>query len=243
MDANRLSVAAALAAGAPPERAAELAAAAAERIPVQLSQRPVGAREVSAISYYGPAMGIFFVLFAVSFGARSFFDERIGGTLDRVVAAPVRPGTVLAGKAMSTFVYAVASLATMAVVTSLVFDADWGPAWAAGVLVLSFAVVVVALTALVISLSRTDRQADGISSVVVFGLVLLGGNFVYVWSAPEALRTLALMTPNGWVLRAFTDLASGTGASVVWVSVLVCLAFAAVAGGVAALLSRRAVQA
>ena len=64
-------------------------------------------------------------------------------------------------------------------------------------------------------------------------LALLGGNFVPISQAPALLRKLTLLTPNGWALRAFTDL--GTGArslSTVATAILVCLAFAAVTGGI-----------
>ncbi len=244
VNADRLSVRAALAAGAPVDDLPSLSAAVAgERIPTTVEPRPAGTKELTAISYYGPAMGIFFVLFAISFGAKSFFEERGSGTLDRVAAAPVRPGSVLMGKSLSTFVYALASLATMAVVTSAVFGADWGPAWAAAALVLAIALVVVGLTALVTAAARTDRQADGLSSVVVFALVLLGGNFVYVWASTPALQTLALLTPNGWVLRAFTDMAAGGDVTAAVVpAVLVCLAFAGASATLATVLFRRVLR-
>ena len=64
-------------------------------------------------------------------------------------------------------------------------------------------------------------------------LALLGGNFVPITFAPAVLRKLALLTPNGWALRAFTDL--GTGApnlSTVVTAIVVCLVFAAVTGGI-----------
>ena len=47
------------------------------------------------------------------------------------------------------------------------------------------------------------------------------------------LRKLALLTPNGWALHAFTDL--GTGAhslSTVTSAIVVCLVFAVVTGGI-----------
>ena len=48
-----------------------------------------------------------------------------------------------------------ASLGTVAVVTSLAFDAHWGPPLVVLVLILTLALTMVALTALVITLART----------------------------------------------------------------------------------------
>ena len=103
--------------------------------------------------------------------------------------------------------------------------------------------VLVALTALVTSLARTDRQADGLASIVTFGLVLLGGNFVVLATAPQIMRTLALGTPNGWALRGFTDLSTGASAFQATAQPgAAILAFTAVTALVALLLARQAVR-
>jgi ABC-2 type transport system permease protein len=64
---------------------------------------------------------------------------------------------------------------------------------------------------LVVTLAKTDEQADGYSSLVVFTLALLGGNFVYLAQLPEALQRVSLLTPNGWALRGFVDLVADGG--------------------------------
>lgn len=244
VDADRLSVATALAAGAPPSSAPSLAAASARlRQPVSTVNVLSGQRPVTAIGYYGPGMGIFFMLFAIGFGARGFFMERRGGTLDRIMAAPVPPWSMLVGKSLATFVYGVASLTTMCVVTTVAFGAYWGPPLAVAAIVVAMALTLVALTAAVTSLSRTERQADGLASIVTFGLVLLGGNFVVLAGAPAIVRTLALATPNGWALRGFTDLSTGASAWGATVPPVVAILLFAVAVGVLAVLgSRRAVR-
>ena len=240
LDAVRLSVATAVEAGAPHAQAAALADAASRiRPPETVVAQSASTRTIDAISYYAPGMGIFFMLFAISFGARGFFLERAGGTMERLVAAPITPGAVLLGKSLATFVYGVTSLGTVALFTSLVFGAYWGPLPAVVALVLALALVLVGLTALVIALARTERQAEGLSSLLVFGLVLLGGNFIFISAAPPLLRSLSLLTPNGWALRAFTDLAGGADWTAVVTPVLVLLAFAFATRGAAVALRRR----
>ncbi|MDF2143429.1 ABC transporter permease [Knoellia sp. p5-6-4] len=237
----RLSVATAVDAGAPHEHAAALAEA-ASRIPPpeSVAAQSASTRTIDAISYYAPGMGIFFMLFAISFGSRGYFLERAGGTMERLDAAPITSGAVLLGKSLATFVYGLASLGTVALFTSLVFGADWGPWPAVVALVVALSLVLVGLTALVIALARTERQAEGLSSILVFGLVLLGGNFIFISAAPPLLRSLSLLTPNGWALRAFTDLAGGADWTAVVTPVLVLLAFALATGGAAVALRRRA---
>ncbi len=242
IEAVQLSVQSAVRAGAPHASAGRLAEqAAASRLPEQTVTQAAGTRPLTGTSYYAPAMGIFFMFFAIGYGARGFFLERTRGTLDRLTAAPIGPGAILAGKSLATFAYGVASLGTVAVITSLLFDARWGPPLVVLALIVALALTMVALTALVITVARTERSADGFASMLVFGLVLLGGNFVFIGGAPPLVRTLALLTPNGWALRAFTDLAGGAAWTAAVVPLLAILGFALAAGAVAFALRRRVV--
>jgi ABC-2 type transport system permease protein len=179
-----------------------------------------------------------FVLFAIGFTAHSFFAEQRGGTLERITAAPIGRGRVLLGKSLAAFAYSVVSLSSLAVVSSLAFGAEWGPPIPAAALIVAMSAALVALTALVIAVSRTERQADGIAMMITFALLLLGGNFVLISQAPEMLRKLALLTPNGWALRGFTDLATGAAATSAVLPVLVILGMAALVGLLAGAIGR-----
>ncbi|WNZ06644.1 ABC transporter permease [Streptomyces sp. 11x1] len=210
VNADRLSVATAVAAGAPEADVPELAARAALlRLPEEVGAQGLSGDPLKVISYFGPSMGMFFVLFCVGFGARGYFVERQQGTLDRIAAAPVGRGALLLGKSLSTFVYSLAGLTTVTLVSWLAFDARWADPVGVAALSVAMAVCVVCLTALVISLVRTEEQAQGFASILVFALVLLGGNFVFAANTTPTIRTLALFTPNGWALRGFTDLGTG----------------------------------
>ena len=78
--------------------------------------------------------------------------------------------------------------------------------------------------------------------MLTFGLVLLGGNFVFVGGAPEIVRTLALFTPNGWALRAITDFSGGADWTAGVTPLLAILTFALGTGAVAFTLRRRVVN-
>ncbi|MDN3027813.1 ABC transporter permease [Streptomyces sp. S.PB5] len=239
VNADRLSVATAVAAGAPREDRAELAAEAALlRLPEQVRAQGLPDDPLKVISYFGPSMGMFFVLFTVGFGARGYFIEQQQGTLDRIAAAPVGRGALLIGKSLSTFVYSLAGLATVTLVSWLAFGARWADPVGVAALSTGMAVAVVCLTALVIALARTERQAEGLASVVVFALVLLGGNFVFA-SGTSLMRRLTLFTPNGWALRGFTDLGTGVrGWAAVGAPLLGIAAFCAAVAAVTALVLR-----
>jgi linearmycin/streptolysin S transport system permease protein len=246
--AAQLAVRTALDASGRPPTAAETRRlgerAAATRLPVQLVEGPVGGRTLEATSYFGPSMAIFFLFFTVSFGARSVLTERRQGTLRRLLATAAPPGGVLAGKALAAFVLGTASVLVMWLSTTLVFGADWGDPLAVVALTVSSVLSAIGITALVVTLARTDEQADGYSSLVVFVLALLGGNFVYLAQLPELLQRAALLTPNGWALRGFVDLvADGGGLATVAGPVAVTLTVGLVTGGLALYRARRMVAA
>ena len=243
LNADRLAFATALAAGAPKADTAQLISLVSNlRIPVQAVERPIGAHELKVISYYSPGMAIFFLLFTINYAARSFFVDRSQGMIERMRAAPVRPVEILLGKAISVFVYGVASLATIGVITTLAFGADWGAPLPAALLGLVLVLSVISLTALVIGLARTQRQAEGFASIIIFGLALLGGDFFFISGAPSTIKRLALFTPNGWAIRGFTDLATiGGGFGTIVEPVVAILVFTAVVGALALSLARRAV--
>jgi ABC-2 type transport system permease protein len=218
--------------------------AAAGRLPVRLAEGQVGGRTIEAANYFGPSMAIFFLFFTVSFGARSILAERRQGTLRRLLASAAPPGGVLAGKALAAFTLGTASVLVMWLATTLVFGADWGDPLAVVALTVSSVLSAIGITALVVTLARTDEQAEGVSSLVVFTLALLGDNFVYLAQLPEVLQRVSLLTPNGWALRGFVDLvADGGGLATVAAPVAVTLAVGLVTGGLALYRARRMVAA
>lgn len=241
VNADRLSVATASAAGEPTGSAAAALDKAHLSLPIQTVQRAFGAKRLKTISYYGPSMAIFFLLFTISFTARSFFVERDQGNIERMLAAPLRPRSVLFGKVLSAFVFGIVSLSIIAAVTTFAFGADWGNPLAAGLLSLAMVLAVTATTALVIGVAHTQRQAEGISSFAVFGLALLGGNFVFVSVTPPIMQRLALLTPNGWALRGYTDLATtGGGLAIVGLPIAAILIYTLVVATAASVLAPRA---
>lgn len=243
VSAVRLSVATGLATGAgrgPEELAAE---AAHLESPVALAERSAERADTPAAAQYAPGMGVFFMFFVVGMGARSLVAERKAGTLSRLLAAPVRPMSLLAGKAGAALVMGVASLGAMAVASTFLLRMSWGDPLSAGLLIVSVVLAATGITALILTLARTEQQASLYMSVVTMGLALLGGNFVSLDRAPELLRRLSLVTPNGWALRAFRDLTvdHGGAGSILPALGAIC-AFALVTFTIAATRSKRLVQ-
>jgi ABC-2 type transport system permease protein len=238
-----LAISTALAAGPQPPDAATIqrivAAGQQVTVPVALDQVDVSGR-YSMVAYFGAAMGVLFLFFTVGAGARSLITERKEGTLQRVRAAPISDSSVLLGKSIGVLSIGLASMLTIWLVTSVVFRAPWGnPVAVLGVIV-AIVFAVAGISTLVTGLARTDAQADGYTAVVAFALALLGGSFQQPGSLPGVFQKLALLTPNGWALRAFTQIGAG-GANLR--GVLPSIAVLVTIGAVTTLIGIRGLQA
>ncbi|HET9008316.1 MAG TPA: ABC transporter permease, partial [Actinomycetes bacterium] len=91
----------------------------------------------------------------------------------------LRTTLLVAGKDLAAFVLGTSSVLVMWLATTVVFGADWGEPVAVVALTVSSVLSAIGITALVVTLARTDEQAEGYGSLVVFTLALLGGNFIY----------------------------------------------------------------
>lgn len=224
-----------------PAAVADLArAAASERIPIELVDGNVGIKKVSGASYFGPAMAIFFLFFTTSFAARSLLSEREQGTLPRVLAAPIKGVSVIAGKALTALFIGLVSLGVMFTTFGLLLDIDWGNPLTLLVVSVATVLSVMGVTAVVQLFARTQAQADAYSQVVGVLFALIGGSFFPLFQMPEAIQRISVIAPNAWALRAFNDIVyDGAKLTDLGTHLSVILAFAAVTGGAAFMRARR----
>lgn len=165
-------------------------------------------RRLDAVSYLAAGMAVFFLFFTVQYGVTGLLEERQQGTLPRLLAAPIGPGAVHAGKAMGAFVLGIVSMTVLAVGSRLLLGADWGPPLGVAILVVTGVIAALGVMALVGSFARTAEQAGNLQSIVALVFGLLGGVFFPVGGG--LLGRLQLASPHGWFLRGLGDVV-GTG--------------------------------
>jgi ABC-2 type transport system permease protein len=220
----------------PPEDAIEAvrAAALAEGAPVTVGNRAAGDREFDDKSFFAAGMAVFFLFFTTQLGAQSLLRERREGTLTRLLSAPMSRGSVLAGKALFTYVLGVVSLTVLVVASALLLGASWGDWIAVGLIILTAVFAAMGVQSVATTFAKTDEQAAGFGSVVAVTLGLLGGTFFPLSQAPGFVATLSYVTPHAWIMRGLGDLSGGAGtiADVV-PSLLALVAFGAVTGAIA----------
>ncbi len=230
--------------GAPPA-GADLAAivASAQQPAIVLVDTGTQLRQLSWTTYFSSAMAILFLFFAVQSGMLSLFEERRQGTLARILAGPIRPGTILAGKALGSFVTGVTSLVVLIVATTLLLGADWGPPLGVALIVIAAVTSAIGITTLVTSFMRTFDGASAANAAVAMTLGILGGTFSPTAQAPQAMQTLSLLTPHAWFLRGLAQMQGGGTIADALPAVGVLLTVGLVTGAIGFARARRLVAA
>ncbi len=220
-------------------RAARLAAAAEPPIAIQdVSTRR---KELDPTTFYAAGMAVFFLFFTVQLGVSSLLDERRDGTLARMLVAPVRHGSILVGKLLTSLVLGVVSMVVLAVATHFALGAHWGNPLGVALLIVAGVLAATAVMALVATLARTPDQAQTWGSMAALVLGMLGGSFFPIAQAGGALAALSLISPHAWFLRGLQELSGGASAGAALGPAAAILAFAVLAGGVAAMRVKRLV--
>ncbi|WP_242643489.1 ABC transporter permease [Lentzea alba] len=186
-------------------------------------------------------MAVFFLFFAVQLGMTGLLEERRLGTMTRLLAAPVRRSSILAGKLLTSVAIGVLSMTVLIVASSFLMGAHWGNPVGVALLVVSGVLAATGAMAVVAAIAKTADQAGGWQAVVAIVLGALGGTFFPVAQAGGVLEVLSFATPHRWFLRGLADLAGGEVTAVL-PSVAAMTVFAAVTCTVAVSLFRKAVQ-
>lgn len=180
-----------------------------------------------------PGMACMFVMMTVLGMASSLVQERLDGTLPRLIVMPINRMQILGGKMLRAF-----ALGFVQFLLMLVFGSFLGVNFGSNLLAVLIVVVVyvMAVTALGMALAtfvKTPEQAGGISLMAAMTLAPLGGAWWPLDVVPQFMRTAGHISPIAWCMDAFNELIFyGGGLPEIVVPVLVLLAFSVVLYGI-----------
>jgi ABC-2 type transport system permease protein len=176
-------------------------------LPLQLQDVAPAGRD-QQINYYVShavsGMTVMMLLFTLTGAARSLLTERDKGTLRRLLAAPMRPGAILLGKFLMAWLLGLVLVAVLYAFAWLVFHVDIVSRW--DTLLVISAVTAAACTSFAIAIAawaRTDKQADGVSTLIILSMSALGGSWFPTIAMPPAAQTVAKFTLTYWSLRGY----------------------------------------
>ena len=203
--------------------------------PLSLRDVPAASKELSAKTFYAASMAILFIFLTVQFGVLGLLEERQNGTMGRLLAAPISRRSIVAGKALTSFLLGLVSMAVLVVGSTLLLGAEWGNSLGVAILVLAGVIAAMGVMFVVAALARTAEQAGNLLAIIAFVLAMLGGCFFPVAQAGGLLETMSLFTPHAWFLRGLGDLAAGGSLGSVFPAALYVAVFGVITGGLAQL--------
>ena len=168
-----------------------------------------------------------FLLFTVGFGVLAIINEREQGTLARLQSMPMRPGLIVAAKAVSSYVLGVLATVVLLVAGSVFFDVDFGSPLTVAALVLVVVAAATSLSFIVVRVARTSEQAGVAQAILAIVLGVAGGAFFPV-AATGVAGTLLDINPTAAFSRGLGISSGGGGPADVAAPLGMMLAFTVV---------------
>jgi ABC-2 type transport system permease protein len=129
------------------------------------------------------------------------------GVSRRMVASPVRVGTILVGETLGRFGVAMVQGLFIVLLSAVAFGVGWGDPLAAGTIVVLFALVGTGAAMVVGVFSNNPDQAGALGVMAGMLLGALGGAMVPLEIFPEPAHMLAFLTPHAWAIQGLREVA------------------------------------
>ncbi|MDQ2952912.1 MAG: ABC transporter permease, partial [Chloroflexota bacterium] len=148
-------------------------------------------------------IGFFAFFFIFLLSTVSFLRERSSGTLERLMASPLRRGELVVGYLIGFTFFALVQAAVLVSFTVFVLGVSYRGSLITIFLVEAALVIVsVGLGLLVSAFARTELQAIQFIPLVVVPQAFLGGLLVPVGQLPELLRPISAVLPLTYATEA-----------------------------------------
>jgi len=165
--------------------------------------------------------------------AEVLVDERLRGTLKRMLVMPASRSHILLGKLTARLALGLVQIAILLVGGSVIFGVGWARApLAVGAISLAFALATVGLGMLLATFVRSRGQASSVVVGFSMAMAALGGAWWPLEVTPQLYQQVVQALPSTWAMRAYGDvLARGATLVDVLPHIGVLLLFAALFTG------------
>ena len=156
------------------------------------------------VSHAVSGMTVMMLMFSLVGCGRSLLTERDRGTLRRLLAAPIDSRAILLSKFISVFLIGMILIAVLFTFSALVFHLD--VLGRLDTLLVLSAATALACTGFAIAIAawaQTEKQADGISTLLILLMSSIGGCWIPLMLMPKAVQLVAHFTLPYWSLSGF----------------------------------------
>jgi len=153
-------------------------------------------------------------------------DDKSNGIHQRIMASPLSRKRYSLESMGSLFIMVSLNVIAVMSVIALILGGDFGPnPINVLVVLLVFALVAVAITNLINSISKDRKQANTLNVMITTPLCMLGGCFWPISITPKAMQFVSNFVPTKWVMDAVSKTMSGGALNTVTNELIILLLF------------------
>jgi ABC-2 type transport system permease protein len=183
---------------------------------------------------------VFFAFYTGAYTALSLVREHEDGTLARLFAMPVGRARILGGKMLSVVGTVAVQAILLVVASTLLFGLRWGQAGSSALALVGTVAASSGFGVMLASFIKTTRQGGPVLGGGLSVAGMLGGLFTQaVPNMPAAFNKVALVLPQGWVIRGWNLAIAGRSAGDMLLPCGVMVSWGVVCFAVGALVFRR----
>jgi ABC-2 type transport system permease protein len=165
------------------------------------------------VQFTVPGFTVLFIFLTAQQTARSIYDEKKIGSFRRLLAAPLSKSALLNGKMLPNFVVVLIQVIVIFGVAVWLLPLLGLEGLSLGddplallPLTLLVALCSTSLGVLIAAIARTENQIGGLSTLLLWGMGLLGGAFLPTFLFPDLIASLAKIVPHYWAITAYDKL-------------------------------------
>lgn len=199
------------------------------------ARKPGNEARYNAYSHSFAGMGVQFILFmGIDLGIKLLTMRRLG-LWQRLRAAPLSRGFLLASQVASGSIIAASSFAVIFAVGMLAFGVRIQGSVAGFIgLIIAFALMTAAFGLFIAALGKSPEATRGLAIFATLIMVMLGGAWVPSFVFPQWLQTPSLIMPTRWAVDGFDAVTwRGLGFDAAWLPIVVLLGFAVLFAAIA----------
>lgn len=150
---------------------------------------------------------VMMLLFSIAGLGASILEEKESGTLKRLLISPIDPIAIVYGKMLTGFIVSMLQLIVMFLFAWIVFGLTIATNIPALVLMLfTTAFACSSFGIFLSSISKTRKQVEGLSSIIILTMSAIGGSMVPLFVMPEFMQKIAVISLNYWAIQGFYDI-------------------------------------
>ncbi|MBT7311729.1 ABC transporter permease [bacterium] len=138
---------------------------------------------------------------ATAFGV-SLVTEKTRGTLFRLQAAPIKPGLIILGKSLASFISTISGAAVLTLIFVTVFNITINSWPFVAMAFVSAAICTSGVVVLISVMGKTEASAGGIGWAVMLFMAMTGGGMVPLIAMPSWMQTLGNVSFIKWAVLA-----------------------------------------